>query len=220
MDGPFEPHEGHRFNKHKLLLDPYCKALTGTFIWDLSKSLGYDANSPDIDLSFSDHDDAGDMPKCIVIDDEFDWQNDKPLNYPLRDCIIYETHVQGLSCHPSANVKHPGTYRGIVEMIPYFKELGITSLELLPIQEFDEYENHRSNPFTGEKLQNYWGYSPIAFFAPKGSYANSGSLGQQVNEFKEMVRELHKAGIEVILDVVFNHTGEGNELGPTIHFRG
>jgi len=220
FDGPYDPHRGFRYNKHKYLLDPYAKAITGDFRWDLNASKGYDPESAQGDLSFSTGSNAGTMPKCIVINDAFDWQGDRPLNYPLRYSVIYETHVRGLTRHPSSGVAHPGTYRGVIEKIPYLKELGITSLELLPIQEFDEYELDRVNPQNGEQLSNYWGYSTIAFFAPKGSYAASGRNGEQVTEFKEMVRELHKAGIEVILDVVFNHSGEGNELGPTVSFRG
>jgi glycogen operon protein len=222
VDGPFKPREGHRFNRNKLLLDPYATALTGNFRWDLSATLSYDPESAEKDLSFSEAFDAGVMPKCIVIDDgDFDWQGDRPLNYHLRETVIYETHVRGLTAHPSSGVAHPGTYRGVIEMIPYLKDLGITAVEFLPLQEFDEFEyQDRTNPSTGEPLKNYWGYSTIAFFAPKGSYAADGSNGQQVNEFKEMVRELHKAGIEVILDIVFNHTGEGNEMGYTFGFKG
>jgi glycogen operon protein len=222
VDGPFKPKEGQRFNRNKLLIDPYATALTGNFRWDLTTALAYDPESPEKDLSFSETFDAGVMPKCIVIDDaDFDWQGDRPLNYHLSDTIIYETHVRGLTANPSSGVAHPGTYRGIIEMIPYLKGLGITSLELLPIQEFDEFEyQDRTNPMTGEPLKNYWGYSTIAFFSPKGSYAADGSNGQQVNEFKEMVRELHKAGIEVLLDIVFNHTGEGNEMGYTFSLKG
>ncbi len=220
VDGPYEPEKGHRFNRYKVLLDPFAKALTASYIWDLSKSRGYDWNSPDKDLSFSEYDDTDNMPKSIVISNNFDWQDDRPLNFPLRHSIIYETHVCGLTRHKSSGVKHPGTFKGVIEMIPYFKELGITSLELLPIFEFDTNSVKRINPLSDELLENYWGYDPISFFAPKGRYSSSGNNGNQVNEFKGMVRELHKAGIEVILDVVFNHTGEGNELGPTISFRG
>jgi isoamylase len=219
-DGPFLPSTGHRFNKHKALIDPYARALTGDFTWELDKALAYDSASPDCDLSFSAQDDAEYMPKCIVVVDDFDWKGDRPLNYPLRHCVIYETHVRGLTMHPSCDVAHPGTFLGVAETIPYFKELGITSLELLPVQEFDRFENMRFDPQTGKKLANYWGYSTIAFFAPKGSYSSSGSVGEQVSEFKEMVRRLHEAGIEVILDIVFNHTAEGGELGPTLSFRG
>lgn len=219
-DGPYIPQKGLRYNVHKALLDPYAKALTGNFVWELEAARAYDPKSPDLDLSFSDEDDAARMPKCIVVADEFDWRGDRPLNYPLRHCVIYEAHVRGLSLHPSAKVEHPGTFRGVVESIPYLKDLGVTSLELLPVQEYDEFENPRSNPRTGERLANYWGYSTIAFFAPKGGYASAGSEGQQVGEFKFMVRELHAAGIEVILDIVFNHTAEGSELGPSLSFRG
>ncbi len=220
VDGPYEPKMGHRFNRNKLLLDPYSKAVTGSFIWNLADARGYDPSSDQRDLSFSESSDIAGMPKCIVISDGFDWQGDKPLNYPLRFSVIYETHVRGASCHSSSGVARPGTFRGIIETIPHFKDLGITSLELLPVQEFDALEIERDNPITGERLQNYWGYSSLSFFAPRGGYSSSGSLGQQVTEFKEMVRELHKAGIEVILDIVFNHTAERDELGPTLCFRG
>ena len=220
VDGPYEPEKGHRYNRYKVLLDPFAKALTGSFIWDLSKSRGYDWNSTDKDLSFSEYDDTENMPKSIVISDDFNWQGDRPLNFPLRNSIIYETHICGLTRHKSSGVENPGTFKGVLEMIPYFKELGITSLELLPIFEFDLYGVNKKNPLTDELLENYWGYDPISFFAPKGRYSSSGDNGNQVKEFKEMVRELHKAGIEVILDVVFNHTGEGSELGPTLSFRG
>ena len=220
VDGPWEPEEGLRFNANKFLLDPYAKALTADHRWDFSHSLGYDVNADDGDLSFSETANGEYVPKCIVIDDSFDWEGDQPLNYPLRFSVIYETHVRGLTRHPSSGVEHPGTYRGVTEKIGYFKDLGITSLELLPIHEFDEHELHRTHPQTGAELTNYWGYSSIAFFAPKARYAADPVAGGQVREFKQMVKELHAAGIEVILDVVFNHTGEGNEYGPTISFRG
>ncbi len=220
VDGPWDPLQGHRFNPHRALIDPYAKALTGSFRWNLKDALGHDPSSPRKDLVRSERENWSVIPKCIVIDDVFDWQGDRPLNYPLRFSTIYETHVRGLTIHPSSGAEYPGTYRGVIEMIPYFKELGITSLEFLPIQEFDENENINVDPETGKQLTNYWGYSTVAFFAPKASYASSGTLGGQVTEFKEMVRELHKAGIEVILDIVFNHTAEGNERGPTFSFRG
>ncbi len=219
-EGPYLPRKGHRFNPNKALLDPYAKALSGDFVWDLPAARGFDPDSTDRDLSFSAEDDAGLVPKCIVVSDDFDWGGDRPLNYPLRHCVIYETHVRSLSLHPSSGVAHPGTFRGVAEMIPYLKDMGVTSLELLPVQEFDEFENPRSDPGSGKRLSNFWGYSTIAFMAPKGSYSSCGSLGQQVIEFKQMVRELHAAGIEVILDIVFNHSAEGNELGPTLNFRG
>ena len=220
VDGPYLPEKGFRFNPNKLLLDPYAKALTDLSGWDFAKSMGYNPNMPDGDLSFSYEDDAAYQPKCIVIDDNFDWEGDRPLNYPLRFSVLYETHVKGFSMHSSSAVEHPGTYVGVTEKIPYLKELGITSLELMPIQEFNEQEIPRVNPRTGESLRNYWGYSTVAFFAPKGAYAANKNPGGQVQEFKEMVKALHRAGIEVILDIVFNHTAEGNELGPTFSFRG
>jgi isoamylase len=214
VDGPFQPEKGHRFNRRKLLLDPYVKAVTGSFTWNLSDARAdKESSAPSIG-------DTARIPKGIVVSDDFDWRGDKPLNRPLRHSVIYETHVRGLTLHSSSGVAHPGTFRGVTEKIPYFKELGITALELLPVQEFDELENTRVNPRTGERLQNYWGYSTITFFAPKGRYSSAGALGEQVTEFKEMVRELHAAGIEVILDVVFNHTAEGDESGPTLCFRG
>ncbi len=219
-DGPYDPSKGHRFNKNKALLDPYAKALTGDFQWNLAHARGYDSKSKSLDLSFSKEKNAAFMPKCIVIGDDFDWQGDKPLNYPMRYSVIYETHVRGFTMHRSSGVQHKGTYRGVLEKIPYLKDLGVTGIEFLPIQEYDEFDNDRVNPKTGARLHNYWGYSTVSFFAPKGSYSSSGASGEQVTEFKEMVRELHKAGIEVILDIVFNHTAEGNELGPTLCYRG
>jgi glycogen operon protein len=219
-DGPYFPEKGQRFNPHKTLVDPYAKALTDVSDWDYGKCAGYDIKKPGRDLTYSYDDDIEHQSRCIVIDDNFDWQGDTPLNYPLRFSVIYETHVKGLTAHPNSGVKYPGTYKGVVEKIPYFKDLGITSLEFLPVQEFNENEIIRHNPRNGSKLTNYWGYSTAAFFAPKGSYAADKTPGAQVNEFKEMVRELHKAGIEVILDIVFNHTAEGNEQGPTFSFRG
>ena len=169
------------------------------------------------------------------MNDDFDWEGDAPLNYPLKNCVIYETHVRGLTratlgrTQPPGTppIAHPGTYRGVAEMIDYFVALGVTSLELLPIHEFDSAERFRRNPKTGAFVANYWGYSPLAFFAPKATYAyidgephDEEDPSRQVREFKYMVRELHKAGIEVILDVVFNHSAEGSELGPTLSFRG
>jgi len=220
VDGPYFPEKGLRFNPHKTLIDPYAKALTSTNDWDYGKCAGYDIDKPGRDLTYSYDDDIAHQPRGIVIDDNFDWQGDTPLNYPLRFSVIYETHVKGLTANPNSKVQHPGTYMGVIEKIPFFKDLGVTSLEFLPVQEFNEKEVDRKNPRTGETLTNYWGYSTAAFFAPKGNYAANKTPGAQVNEFKEMVRELHKAGLEVILDIVFNHTAEGNEQGPTFSFRG
>lgn len=220
VDGPYLPEKGLRFNANKTLLDPYAKALSDSNVWDFKTCLGYDPNDPSADLSYSYVDDINAQPRCIVVDDSFDWQGDLPLNYPLRFSVLYETHVRGLTAHPQSGVEHPGTYRGVIEKIPFFKDLGVTSLEFLPIQEFNANELFGINPRTGKRLTNYWGYSTAAFFAPKGTYAADRSPGGQVREFKEMVRELHKAGLEVILDIVFNHTAEGSERGPTLSFRG
>ncbi len=218
VDGLYKPEKGHRYNRNRVLIDPYSKALTGNTPWNLRKAFGYDPNHPDGDLSFSTSRNYTCMPKCVVVDDFFDWQGDQPLNYPLHETIIYETHLRGLTRHPNTikhfGLKNPGTCAGVIEMIPYLSELGITSIEFLPVAEFDEHES-------GDKsITNYWGYSTTAFFAPKGSYAVSSRGMDQVIEFKTMVRELHRAGIEIILDVVFNHTGEGNHTGPTYSFRG
>lgn len=160
------------------------------------------------------------LRRCCIVDDHFDWEGDRPLNIPLQESIIYELHVRGFTCHPSSQVDHPGTYEGLVRKIPYLKKLGITAVELMPVTEFYENENTRHDPITGKRLKNFWGYSPLAFFAPKASYAVNGVNGNQVREFKEMVKALHKAGIEVILDIVFNHTAEGGMDGPTYSFRG
>ena len=220
VDGPYTPKEGHRFNPHKLLLDPYASAITHHEDWDFRRAHGYDASSPEQDLSFSAKDNAGDSPKCIVMERRTGWEKRRPIQRPWADTIIYELHVRGYTKHPSAGVEHPGTFRGLIEKIPYLKDLGITAVELMPVQEFNENELVRVNPHTGERLRNYWGYNPAAFMAPNGSYSNDGQRGEQVAEFKEMVKAFHEAGIEVLLDVVFNHTAEGDELGPTISWRG
>jgi isoamylase len=219
-EGPYCPAEGHRFNAHKLLLDPYSSALAGPQVWDFGPARGYDPASPQGDRSCSEVDDAGIMPKCIVLHQPFDWAGDQPLRHPWSETAIYELHVRGFTIDRSSGVKHPGTYRGLTEKIPYLQQLGVTAVELMPVQEFNEHELTRTNPITGERLCNYWGYSPVSFFAPKASYCSSGRLGQQITEFREMIKAFHQARMEVILDVVFNHTAEGDELGPTISFRG
>jgi len=155
-----------------------------------------------------------------LVDDSFDWEFDQPLNHHLADSVIYEMHVRGFTRHESATVASPGSFRGVIEKIPYLQKLGITAVELLPVTEFDEADNYRKNPLSGESLHNFWGYHPLSFFAPKAAYAVEMTVGSQVNEFKEMVKALHAAGIEVILDMVFNHTGEGNEKGRTLSLRG
>jgi isoamylase len=220
VEGPYEPEKGHRFNPNKLLVDPFAAALTRRDDWDLGTARGYDPSSSQADLSYSKLDDAGAMPKSIFTNEHFDWDGDQPLRHAASDTVIYEVHIRGFTIHDSSQVDCPGTYRGLVQKIPYLKELGVTAVELMPVQEFNEYSMVRLNPLTGQKLRNYWGYDPVTFFAPKASYSHSGGLGQQKLEFKEMVKAFHAAGIEVILDVVFNHTAEGNELGPTLCFRG
>ena len=220
VDGPYQPEKGHRFNHNKLLLDPYATAITRLPDWDFGPARGYDPSAPEKDLAFSKTDDTGAMPKCVFTHEHFHWKQDRPLLHPWSKTVIYELHVRGFTIHPSAGVKHPGTYRGLIEKISYLKELGVTSVELMPVHEFNERQVTGINPKTGQPLGNYWGYEPVAFFAPKASYSSSGGMGQQKLEFKEMVRAFHDAGIEVILDVVFNHTAEGNELGPTLSFRG
>lgn len=220
VDGPYQPREGHRFNFHKLLLDPFATAISRVPNWDFGPARGYDPSSPEQDLGCSSEDDTGAMTKCVFTHEHFHWQDDLPPRHPWSKTVIYEIHIRGFTIHSNSGVKHPGTYRGLMEKIPYLKELGVTAVELMPVHEFNECQVLGINPQTGKQLKNYWGYDPVAFFAPKASYSSSGDLGQQKLEFKEMVRALHQAGIEVILDVVFNHTAEGNELGPTLCFRG
>ncbi len=195
-DGPFEPENGHRFNPNCRLLDPYAKALAGTFL-DSSDGI----TRP---------------PKCVVIDDSFDWSGDRHIRRSLSETVIYEMHVRGFTQHPSSGVKHPGTYLGVIEKIPYLKSLGVTAVELMPVNEFPIMASNGKKP----SISNYWGYDTMAFFSPHRGYAADKTPGGQVREFKEMVKALHSAGIEVILDVVFNHTCEGNEHGPTISFKG
>ncbi len=219
VDGPYSPREGLRFNKHKLLLDPYAASLSSQPAWDFLKAKGYAVSSGFGDLSLSAIDNADAVPRCIVTGNRFEWEDDAPPKTSWSETIIYETHVKGLTVHPSSGAAAPGTFRGVIEKIPYFKELGITAVEFLPIQDFNERETEKLNTLTGQPLTNYWGYSTVAFFAPKSAYAASGE-GGQVREFKQMVKELHRAGIEVILDIVFNHTAEGDERGPTLSFRG
>ncbi|MBQ1870365.1 MAG: glycogen debranching protein GlgX [Treponema sp.] len=220
VEGPFEPSEGHRFNPKVYLFDPRAKALTSESLF-LNIPPTYRPPVDKEDMEVFKGRDMEKFPKCVVVDNSaFDWEGDKPLNYPLSKCVIYETHLKGFTAGKENSVSCPGTYAGFTQKIPYLKRLGVTSVELLPIFEFDEYENTNVNPRTGERMKNYWGYSTMCFFAPKASYAADKSPGGCVNEFKALVKELHKNGIEIILDVVFNHTAEGNENGITFCFRG
>ncbi|MCI1209726.1 MAG: glycogen debranching protein GlgX [Treponema sp.] len=210
VDGPHSPSKGHRFDFTLPLIDPCAKALTKGSVFKAFKKKN---GKPFVSVS--------EFPKCVVVDDEaFDWEGDKPLNYPAENTIIYETHLKGFTASESSKVKHRGTYQGFIEKLPYLKKLGVTSVELLPVFEFDENENTNKNPRDGEQLVNFWGYSTIGFYAPKNSYAASEKPGACVSEFKELVKSMHREGLEIILDVVFNHTAEGNENGLSFCFRG
>ena len=215
--GPYDPSNGFRFNPNKLLIDPYAKAISGTIKWN-DTLFGYEMGHPEGDQSFSDTDSAPFIPKAVVIDPSFDWEGDKAPETPYHQSIIYETHVKGFTqTHPDIPENIRGSYAAIAHpvTIKYLQSLGITAIELMPVHHF---VNDRILQDKG--LSNYWGYNTIGFFAPDVRYSSSGTLGEQVREFKEMVKALHKAGIEVIIDVVYNHTGEGNHMGPTLSFRG
>ncbi|APU97981.1 glycogen debranching enzyme GlgX [Sphingobacterium sp. B29] len=215
VHGPYDPAQGHRFNPHKLLIDPYAKAISGVVQWNdalFAYNIGED------DLSLDTTDSAPFVPKSVVIDGHFDWGDDHPPRIPMHQSVIYETHVKGFTAtHPEIPEEIRGTYAALAHpvTINYLKELGITAIELLPIHHFIT-DRHLQD----KGLTNYWGYNSVGFFAPDVRYSASGTHGEQVVEFKEMVKALHSAGIEVILDVVYNHTGEGNEMGPTLSFRG
>jgi glycogen operon protein len=220
VHGPYAPQEGQRFNPHKLLLDPYAKAIEGLVDW------AHDANvlpyvpdgTEEADLEMDDEDDAPAMPKSVVIDDGFIWEGDRPPRIRFADTVIYETHVKGFTMrHPGVREDLRGTYAGLASeaAIAYLVDLGVTAVELLPIHHISD------ESFLYEHgLRNYWGYSTIGYFAPHSEYAATGRRGEQVPEFKGMVKALHRAGIEVILDVVYNHTAEGNQLGPMLSFKG
>lgn len=213
VHGPYDPEAGHRFNPHKLLIDPYAKQLVGRLQW--SESLfGYTIGSPDGDLSFDTRDSAPFVPKCKILDPAFTWGDQQTVRVPWDSTVIYEAHLRGLSMrHPAVPEERRGTFAGLTnpELLRHIRSLGITSLELLPVHAFVN-DQH----LLDKDLNNYWGYNSIAFFAPHPAYLASG----KVNEFKEMVARLHDAGLELILDVVYNHTAEGNELGPTLSMRG
>jgi isoamylase len=213
VDGPYDPAHGHRFNANKLLLDPYAKSLHGSFRWS-DAHFGYRIGSPRQDLSFDRRDSARGMPKCRVVDSSFTWGADRAPDRPWSETIVYETHLRGFTkLHPAVPEALKGTAAGmsVREVIDYLKALGITAIEFLPVH---AYVSGRHLSVRG--LTNYWGYDSIAFFAPEPRYLATGTI----TEFKTMVTLLHEVGIEVILDVVYNHTGEGNQLGPTLCFRG
>ena len=201
FDGPWDPERGFRFDPGRVVLDPYAKSVSGRTVWR-KRELP--------EKTF--------VHRGQIIREDYDWEGDLPLGTPVNDLIIYEMHVRSFTRHPSCGIRHPGTFAGVSEKIPYLKSLGVNCVELMPVFEFDEFENARE--YGGKQLLNYWGYSTVDFFAPKAGYAASAVFGTETDELKTMIRELHRNGIEVILDVVFNHTAEGNEMGPSISFRG
>ncbi len=205
VHGPFQPEIGHRFDGSKVLIDPYSKAVIMDEHYDRGAATRYGEDNCAVSM------------KSVVVDNAaYDWEEDLPLRIPYTRTVIYELHVGGFTKNPNSGVAPElrGTYKGLVEKIPYLKELGVTAVELLPVQQFDP----QDRPPAAQS--NYWGYTPIAFFAPYRGYATSGAPLAVVDDFRDMVKALHKAGIEVILDVVFNHTAEGNENGPWLSFRG
>jgi len=204
VDGPWDPLRGHRFNRHKLLLDPYAHAYHGEYRDGLDPVRGEGAS----ELSTF-------APLSLVVDDAFDWGNDRPPSIPLPELIVYEAHVKGLTAHPSARSAHPGTYLGAADVIPHLRRLGVNAIELLPV-----HEHHSEARLVAQGLTNYWGYNTVGFFAPDQRLGTGTTPGCQVGEFKRMVKAFHAAGIEVILDVVYNHSGEGDADGPTLCLRG
>ncbi len=217
--GPYEPHQGHRFNPAKLLIDPYAKAIDGEVDWHAASTLPYVPDgSDDADLTPDDSDDVAAIPKSVVVDPAFDWDGDRLLGRRWSETIIYETHVKGFTMrHPDVPDELRGTYAGLASepAIAYLTDLGITAVELLPVHHIAD-----ESFLIDMGLSNYWGYSSIGYFAPHAAYSSSGSRGEQLREFKSMVKTLHAAGIEVIMDVVYNHTAEGNHLGPMLSFKG
>jgi isoamylase len=217
VQGLYEPENGHRFNPAKVLLDPYAKAIDGTIRWS-DAVFGYRIGHPDGDLVPDERDNAPFIPKSVVVDPAFTWGDDRPPRIPWNETIIYEAHVKGMTQrHPKIPEEVRGTYAGLASapMIEYLTSLGVTAVELLPVHHFAP-----DKALVDRGLTNYWGYNSIGYFAPDIRYSSDGRAGAQVNEFKMMVRALHSAGLEVILDVVYNHTAEGNHLGPTLCFRG
>ncbi|HXM02796.1 MAG TPA: glycogen debranching protein GlgX [Chthoniobacterales bacterium] len=215
--GAYDPAAGHRFNASKVVIDPYAKAIAGKVLWG-PEMFGYPLGNAAEDLKRDYQDNVASVPKCIVINPAFDWQNDQPPRTPLEETVVYEVHVRGFTKLWETIPKEiRGTYAGLgsPEAIKYLQALGATAIELLPVHE------HCDEGFLLDRgVTNYWGYNTVGFFAPESSYSSAGFLGDQVSEFKTMVRNLHRAGLEVILDVVYNHTAEGNHLGPTLAFKG
>ncbi len=205
LDGPGDPAAGHRFNRNKVLIDPYARGNTND-LWKRG-----DACTPDDNVATS-------MRSVVIDTSGYDWEDDRPLRRPMEDTIIYEMHARGFTRSSSSRARYPGVFAGIIEKIPYLRDLGITAVELLPIFDFDETDVLRV--VDGEPLPNYWGYSTLGFFAPQSAYCLSPESGAHLHEFRDLVKALHKAGIEVILDVVFNHTDEGNHQGPVFSFKG
>ncbi|HEX2239533.1 MAG TPA: glycogen debranching protein GlgX [Actinomycetota bacterium] len=217
VDGPYEPNSGDRFNPKKLLVDPYAKAIEGDVRWD-DAVFAYELGAEADDLQSSSADNAALVPKSIVVDGSFYWEGDRPLQTPWHRTVIYETHVRGFSMtNPAVPAELRGTYAGLAHSasIEHLQLLGVTAVELLPVHHF-LHPKH----LVDRGLRNYWGYDTLGYFAPYSGYSSSGAAGDQVTEFKRMVKALHDSGIEVILDVVYNHTCEGNHLGPTLSFRG
>ncbi len=203
VEGPQEPENGHRFDPRRLLIDPYARGLS-TALWDRARTL---AGEDGLTCA---------MRSVVTETSGYDWEGDRPLARPMRETVIYELHVGGFTRSPSSGVRHPGTFLGVISKIPYLLELGVTAVELLPVFAFDPSEVSRHDPFTGAPLSNYWGYSTVSYFTPHGGYA----VSDPIREFRDMVKALHRAGIEVILDVVFNHTTEGDANGPILSFKG
>ncbi len=217
VDGPYEPERGLRFNPNKLLLDPYAKAVAGKVDWT-PEVFGYPLGDPAEDLARDERDSAAAMVKGVVVDNTFDWEGDRPLRTPWHRTVIYEAHVKGLTqLHPEVPEELRGTYAGVAHpvVIEHLKSIGVTAVELLPVHDFVD-----DGYLLDKGLKNYWGYSTLNFFSPDARYSGSGDRGGQIHEFKETVKALHRAGLEVILDVVYNHTAEGNHLGPTLSFKG
>ena len=213
VHGPYQPKAGHRFNGHKLLLDPYARNIVGSIRWH-DALFGYRIGHSQDDLSFDRRDSAPYLPRCKVVETAFTWGDDRPPKVPWHETVIYEVHVRGFTMrHPDVPPALRGTYAGLAcaPVVEYFKRLGVTTIELMPVHSFLD-DRH----LVERGLRNYWGYNTIGFFAPEHRYSATGKVG----EFKTMVRTLHEAGIEVILDVVYNHTAEGSERGPTLAFRG